>query len=154
MSGVTWRMRAAMALQVAAAALLGWLGNGVFGGGLYGWLAALGLLAVVTVVLAAFLEMSVVGRLKRLQRVIATMYVDGDLTRRATVEGKDEIASLAADFNRLIGQLSRRLSAKCCSIRSRWPALPRQLIDDCQACCLGVEDSNVTRPPGDGRRHG
>jgi methyl-accepting chemotaxis protein len=106
MSGVTWRMRAAMALQVAAAALLGWLGNGVFGGGLYGWLAALGLLAVVTVVLAAFLERSVVGRLKRLQRVIATMYVDGDLTRRATVEGKDEIAALAADFNRLIGSFA------------------------------------------------
>ena len=42
MSGVAWRMRAALALQVAAAALFGWLGNGVFGGGLYGWLAALG----------------------------------------------------------------------------------------------------------------
>jgi len=99
-------MRAALALQVAAAALLGWLGNGVFGDGLYGWLAALGLLAVFTVVLAAFLEMSVVGRLKRLQRVIATMYADGDLTRRATVEGKDEIAALAADFNRLIGSFA------------------------------------------------
>ena len=42
MRGVAWTIRAAMLLQVLAAALAGWLGLGLFGGGLYGWLGALG----------------------------------------------------------------------------------------------------------------
>jgi methyl-accepting chemotaxis protein len=34
------------------------------------------------------------------------MYADGDLTRRAVVQGKDEIAAVADDFNRLIGSFA------------------------------------------------
>lgn len=136
MSGVSWKIRVALALQLAAAALLGWLASGVFGAGLYGWLAALGLLAVVTAVLAAFLEMSVVGRLKRLQGVIATMYADGDLTRRATVEGKDEIAALAGDFNRLIGSFAT-IVGKVLFNSVEVANASRQLIDDSRRVASG-----------------
>ncbi|WP_313952758.1 methyl-accepting chemotaxis protein [Accumulibacter sp.] len=106
MGGVAWKIRAAMLLQVMAAALAGWLGNGVFGGGVNGWLLALGVLVVISLVLGLLLEKSLVGRLNSLREVIAGMYADGDLTKRAPEQGSDEIAALTTDFNRLIGSFS------------------------------------------------
>lgn len=102
MSGVAWRIRVAMLLQVAAAALAGYLGNAVFGAGIYGWLGALGVLVLVAAVIAGLVERHLVGRLEVLRDVITRTYADGDLTRRAPVEGKDEIAAVAGAFNRLM----------------------------------------------------
>ena len=106
MNGVAWKIRAAMLLQVIAAALAGWLGHAVFGGGLYGWLGALAVLLLLAGVIAVLLERNLVGRLEVLREVLARMYRDGYLTRRAAVEGRDEIAALAFDFNRLMGSFA------------------------------------------------
>jgi methyl-accepting chemotaxis protein len=106
MAGVAWKIRAVMLLQVAAAALTVWLANSVLGGDLKAWLMALGFLTLVALLLGVVLEKSLVSRLNALSAVIAGMYADGDLTRRAVVQGKDEIAAVADDFNRLIGSFS------------------------------------------------
>ena len=106
MGGVAWKIRAVMLLQVAAAALAAWLANAVLGGDVNAWLATFGVLAVFTALLGVLLEKSLVGRLNALRAVIAGMYGDGDLTRRAAVEGRDEIAGVAEDFNRLIGSFA------------------------------------------------
>jgi methyl-accepting chemotaxis protein len=106
MAGVAWKIRAVMLLQVAAAALAVWLANSVLGGDLKAWLTALGFLALVALLLGVVLEKSLVSRLNALSAVIAGMYADGDLTRRAVVQGKDEIAAVADDFNRLIGSFA------------------------------------------------
>jgi methyl-accepting chemotaxis protein len=106
MAGVAWKIRAVMLLQVAAAALAVWLANSVLGGDLKAWLMALGFLALVALLLGVVLEKSLVSRLNALSAVIAGMYADGDLTRRAVVQGKDEIAAVADDFNRLIGSFA------------------------------------------------
>ncbi|MFW5395823.1 MAG: methyl-accepting chemotaxis protein [Candidatus Accumulibacter regalis] len=106
MGGVAWKIRAVMLLQVAAAALATWLANAVLGGDVNAWLATFGVLAVFTALLGVLLEKSLVGRLNALRAVIAGMYGDGDLTRRAAVEGRDEIAGVAEDFNRLIGSFA------------------------------------------------
>jgi hypothetical protein len=91
MGGVAWKIRAVMLLQVAAAALAAWLANAVLGGDVNAWLATFGVLAVFTALLGVLLEKSLVGRLNALRAVIAGMYGDGDLTRRAAVEGRDEM---------------------------------------------------------------
>lgn len=106
MAGVAWKIRAVMLLQVAAAALAVWLANSVLGGDRKAWLMALGFLALVALLLGVVLEKSLVSRLNALSAVIAGMYADGDLTRRAVVQGKDEIAAVADDFNRLIGSFA------------------------------------------------
>ncbi|WP_291994509.1 methyl-accepting chemotaxis protein [Candidatus Accumulibacter sp. ACC003] len=95
-----------MLLQLAASALAAWLVSSVFGGSVNAWLAALGVLAVLAVLLAVLVENNLVGRLNALRVVIAGMYGDGDLTRRAAVQGSDEIAAVASDFNRLIGSFA------------------------------------------------
>jgi methyl-accepting chemotaxis protein len=102
MNGVAWKIRAAMLLQVAAAALAGWLGHLVFGGGLYGWLGALALLLFLASLISLLIERNLLGRLAVLRMVLAKMYLDGDLTRRVPVAGRDEIAAVAIDFNRLM----------------------------------------------------
>jgi signal transduction histidine kinase len=50
------------------------------------------------------------GRLERLQRGVDSLG-GGDLSARVAVEGRDEIASLAASFNRAAGQIERLISA-------------------------------------------
>jgi len=102
MSGVAWKIRAAMLLQIAATALAGWLGHSVFGGGLYGWLGALVLLLLLAGLISLLVERNLLGRLAALRAVLAKMYLDGDLTRRVPVAGRDEIAAVAIDFNRLM----------------------------------------------------
>ncbi|HRF72936.1 MAG TPA: methyl-accepting chemotaxis protein [Accumulibacter sp.] len=106
MGGVAWKIRAVMLLQVAAAALAAWLATAVFGGGINAWLVAVGVLVLLSLALGFLLESNLVGRLRALREVLAGMYSDGDLTRRAPVQGKDEIAAVAADFNLLIGSFA------------------------------------------------
>ncbi|TMQ75664.1 Methyl-accepting chemotaxis protein [Candidatus Accumulibacter phosphatis] len=91
-----------MLLQIAATALAGWLGHSVFGGGLYGWLGALVLLLLLAGLISLLVERNLLGRLAALRAVLAKMYLDGDLTRRVPVAGRDEIAAVAIDFNRLM----------------------------------------------------
>jgi signal transduction histidine kinase len=50
------------------------------------------------------------GRLERLQRGVDSLG-GGDLAARVTVEGHDEIASLAASFNRAAGQIEQLIRA-------------------------------------------
>jgi methyl-accepting chemotaxis protein len=102
MNGVAWKVRAAMLLQVVVAALCGWLAVNVFGGGLQAWGIAVGLLAVTAIALCLLVESDLIGRLNGLRGVIGGMYLDGDLTKRALVEGSDEISATAAEFNKLI----------------------------------------------------
>ena len=102
MNGVAWKIRAALLLQVAAAALLGWLAVNVFGDGIQGWGMAFGLLVLVAVIVGLLLESGLVKRLNSLRGAIGRMYLDGDLTQRAVIEGGDEIARTAAEFNKLM----------------------------------------------------
>ncbi|MCP5228363.1 methyl-accepting chemotaxis protein [Accumulibacter sp.] len=106
MAGVAWKIRAAMLGMVAAAAVAGWLASNVFGGDGKAALIAIGFLVLVAVVLGLILEKSLVGRLNALRAVLAGMYGDGDLTRRAPVQGHDEISAVATEFNRLIGSFA------------------------------------------------
>jgi methyl-accepting chemotaxis protein len=108
MSGVAWRIRVALLLQVIATAGTGWLANdrirpGVSKGGL----AALALLVLaVGLLIGLLLERDLVGRLEGLRDVIARTYADGDLTRRAEpLAGRDEIALVASDFQPADGEL-------------------------------------------------
>ncbi len=102
MLGLAWRMRAAMLLLVLLTAGAGWFGHSVLGGGMQGWLPAAGLLLLATVTIAVVLERDLLGRLQGLRAVIAGTYADGDLTRRAAASGRDELALVAADYNRLM----------------------------------------------------
>jgi methyl-accepting chemotaxis protein len=102
MNGVAWRIRAATLLQVIAAAIAGYLGHVVFAGDMAGWLGALGVLLLLAGGISFFIERHLCGRLAALREVIARTYADGDLVRRAPVDGRDEIAAVATAFNRLM----------------------------------------------------
>ncbi|HAY29079.1 MAG TPA: chemotaxis protein, partial [Candidatus Accumulibacter sp.] len=102
MTGLGWSIRIAMLLLVLIAALAAWLGHAVLDGGTNGWLAAGGLVLVSAVAIAVVVERHLVGRLQALRAVIARTYADGDLTRRAGTSGRDELAQVAADYNRLM----------------------------------------------------
>jgi methyl-accepting chemotaxis protein len=77
-----------------------------------------------------------VGRLKRLRRVIATMYGDGDLTGAQPSKGGTKSLRWPSDFNRLIGELRdhRRQGALQLG-RSR--QCFRQLIGDAKRVASG-----------------
>jgi PAS domain S-box-containing protein len=71
-----------------------------------------GLLTAVMVIAAAFglvifllLELVVVRRLSRLGRSLAIVGRHGDLGGRVPVQGRDEVANLAADINAMLGSL-------------------------------------------------
>ena len=102
MNGVTWKFRAAMLLQVVTATFSAWLASNVFGGGVQGWGSAFCFLVVISVIIAVITERGLIRRVNSLRDVIGRMYQDGDLTQRALVEGKDEIAQTAAEFNKLM----------------------------------------------------
>lgn len=53
----------------------------------------------------------VAGPILRLAQVAQEISACGDYSRRATVEGKDEVAALARDFNAMIGQIERHNKA-------------------------------------------
>jgi methyl-accepting chemotaxis protein len=102
MNGVAWKIRILMLLQVALAAVAGWLGIEVLGGGVFGWGLALALSVAAALLLSLVIQKGLARRLNELRGVIARMYLDGDLTQRASVAGCDEIATTAAEFNKLI----------------------------------------------------
>ena len=102
MNGVAWKIRILMLLQAVLAAFSGWLGVEVLGGGIFGWGLALALSVAVALLLSLVIQKGLARRLNELRGVIARMYLDGDLTQRASVAGCDEIASTAAEFNKLI----------------------------------------------------
>jgi methyl-accepting chemotaxis protein len=102
MSGVAWKIRILMLLQVLLGTFAGWLGSEVLRGGVLGWGFALGLSVVFALLLSFVVQKGLVRRLNALRGAITGMYLDGDLTRRASVDGRDEIASTAAEFNKLI----------------------------------------------------
>ena len=102
MSGLAWKFRAALLVQVIAAALSAWAAVAFFDGTFVGWSIALGLLVAASVVMGFLVESGLLRRINALRGAIGRMYLDGDLTRRAQVEGGDEVAGTAAEFNRLI----------------------------------------------------
>jgi methyl-accepting chemotaxis protein len=101
-NSVAWKIRILMLLQVPVAALAGWFGSEVLGGGGVGWGVAIALMVVVALLFSLVIQVGLAKRLNALRSVIAGMYLDGDLTQRASVAGCDEIASTAAEFNKLI----------------------------------------------------
>ena len=102
MNSMTWKIRILMLLQVGIAAFAAWLGTEVLGGGIFGWGLAFGLLLITALLLSLVVQKVGVRRLDALRGVIGRMYLDGDLTQRALVVGGDEIATTAAEFNKLI----------------------------------------------------
>ncbi len=102
MNGVAWKIRILMLLQVLLGAFAGWVGGYVLGGGVLGWGVAIGLSVVIALLLSLVIQRGLVRRLNELRGVIARMFLDGDLTKRASVLGHDEIAKTATEFNKLI----------------------------------------------------
>ena len=102
MMGLAWRIRAAMLSLVLLTAAGGWLGHAVLGGGMIGWLSAAGLVLLAAVAMDMLVERDLLARLQGLRGVIAGTYADGDLTRRAAAGEHDELALVAADYNRLM----------------------------------------------------
>jgi methyl-accepting chemotaxis protein len=102
MNSMTWKICILMLLQVGIAAFAAWLGTEVLGGGIFGWGLAFGLLLITALLLSLVVQRVGVRRLDALRGVIGRMYLDGDLTQRALVVGGDEIATTAAEFNKLI----------------------------------------------------
>jgi signal transduction histidine kinase len=77
----------------------------------FGWLLALGLLAVAIALGAYPLVRRITRRLERLQTRVEALGA-GDLTARVEVEGRDEVASLARSFNRAAGRIERLVNAQ------------------------------------------
>lgn len=99
MNGLAWKIRFAF---VAMAAIAGALVA-------YGFLnpfVVSGVLLVIGLALSVLIERSLIGRLKELQSVIERIYMDGDLTRRATEDGGDEVAATAKSFNKLMASFA------------------------------------------------
>jgi methyl-accepting chemotaxis protein len=61
--------------------------------------------AVITLCLVVALQLREVNRIGRLQRHATELSRTGDLTSRVCVEGSDEIASLADEFNQMLARL-------------------------------------------------
>lgn len=76
-----------------------------------GLLAALGVLLATTAAGAYFVVRRITGRLERLRARVDALGA-GDLTARVDVEGRDEIAQLAASFNRAAGRIEQLLGAQ------------------------------------------
>jgi methyl-accepting chemotaxis protein len=100
-----------------------------------GVLVMLGVLLATTAVGAYFIVRRITGRLERLRTRVEALG-SGDLTARVDVEGRDEIAQLAASFNQAAGRIEqllgaqRRISSHGCAARSAsWTA-------SWVSCCL------------------
>ena len=91
-----------MLLQVGLSMIAAWFALEVMGGGWKGWGVAAGVLAIASLLLSFALESAITRGLRALRDVIASMYMDGDLTKRASVLGRDEVAATASEFNKLI----------------------------------------------------
>lgn len=81
------------------------------GGRTYGWLAMLALLAVAVAIGSYPVVRRLTGRIERLQTRVDALGA-GDLSVRVQVEGKDEVAELAASFNRAADRIERLVNAQ------------------------------------------
>lgn len=86
--------------------------------------ASLAALAVAVLLSMALREL-VAGPILRLSRVIQEISAQGDYSRRAAVEGRDEVATLARDFNSMIEQIERRNTALIHELEQRRQAEAR-----------------------------
>jgi signal transduction histidine kinase len=77
----------------------------------FGWLMALGLLAVAIALGAYPLVRRITRRLERLQTRVEALGA-GDLSARVEVEGCDEVAFLARSFNRAAGRIEHLVNAQ------------------------------------------
>ena len=77
----------------------------------YRWLGALVLLAVAIAIGAYPLAKRITGRLERLQ-VRVDALASGDLSARVHIEGSDEVAQLAASFNRAAERIEQLVRGK------------------------------------------
>jgi methyl-accepting chemotaxis protein len=102
MSGVAWKLRTLTVLIVALAVLAAFFAVRVMDGGVTGWGTALALLVIAATLLVLRFEHGLVKRIEALRQIIASTYQDGDLTRRAAVVGRDEVAATATEFNKLM----------------------------------------------------
>ena len=103
MNGLAWKIRIAFLAMAAIAG--GFIAYGAEGGADSKWLA-FAVLVAVALGLAILLERSLVTRLKALQAVIEQVYMDGDLTRRASETGSDEVTATAKSFNKLMASFA------------------------------------------------
>jgi signal transduction histidine kinase len=81
------------------------------GGPTYGWLAMLALLAVAVAIGSYPVVRRLTGRLERLQARVDALG-EGELSTRVQVEGVDEVADLAASFNRAADRIERLVNAQ------------------------------------------
>ena len=102
MNGIAWKIRSAMLLQLVVVALAAWLAVNVFGAGRQGWSIVFGVQLIASVIFCLLLERVLLRRLNTLREGVGRMYLDGDLTRRIPVEGRDEISEIVAEFNKLM----------------------------------------------------
>jgi signal transduction histidine kinase len=77
----------------------------------HGWLAAFGLLALVSALGAYPVVRRLTRRLERLRTRVDALGA-GDLSARVEVEGSDEVADLARSFNRAAGRIERLVGAQ------------------------------------------
>ncbi len=136
MTDLKWRIRGTLLALCVVAALAAWLATAVLGGGMGGWGGAFGLLLGVALLLSLLLERGVLGPLGALRETIARMYMDGDLTRRAPVGGRDEISAVAAEFNKLIESF-QTIIGKVFFNSVEVGRASRQLIDEANRVAAG-----------------
>ncbi len=103
---VAWTIRGLLAGQLLVTLLVAWAMGQLFAGGAQTGLIVAGIWLATTVAVDLLIERVALRPLALLREVIARMYADGDLTRRAPGFGKGEISMLASEFNRLIGSLA------------------------------------------------
>lgn len=106
MNGLGFKVRASFVAMALLAAGISVFGRAWFGEGTQGVLITLGVLLVAGIGFALLVERSLVGRLDELRAVIERIYMDGDLTRRAPEQGRDEVALTAQAFNRLMASFA------------------------------------------------
>ena len=102
MGNVAGKIRLVLAVLVLAVGLVFWGCSAAGLSGLAALGAAVGAGLVLAFLLGLVLEAAVVRPLVELRRAIEQMYMDGDLTRRVVVHGKDEVGATADSFNKLI----------------------------------------------------
>ena len=114
-------------------------GREIVGHSIYAVILAFLLLALVVGAVAYPLARRLTKRLERLQRAVESLGA-GDLSARVPVEGHDEVAGLAASFNRAAERIEALAgAAPCCAPRS----LPRQHL--CAICNSGGHCSEMPR---------
>ncbi|MBW7903208.1 MAG: methyl-accepting chemotaxis protein [Rhodocyclaceae bacterium] len=133
MQTLTWRIRGAMLLLVVAAVATHVDGSTA---ALRERGIGLAAFAALAAALGLLLERSLRARLSPLRATIEGMYADGDLTRRAEVDGRDEFAATAAAFNRLIASF-QTIIGKVFFNSAEVARASQQLIEEAQRVADG-----------------